>query len=208
MTATRHLPVRRSLGEGGTPDTLSIPLKEAAHGKHCLQSALELVKRVRTQLLPGPLADALDQTERQIVVGITVLRDADRVAMGEGVYCREKAQNPQKETRTVTCPKCKASHETSAKQCATCRECGFHWDLDQKPLRPTRTVTCPNCGTPKDTASKAYVQCLNCRFTWQLTAKRPGLTRKGADSCPPATRHPPVRRSLGEGGTPATGGSR
>jgi hypothetical protein len=168
MTATRHK----------TPDTLSIPLNEAAHGKRCLQSALELVKRVRAQLLPGPLADALDQTERQIVVGITVLRDADRVAMGEGVYCRENAQKPQKEVR-------KGDNLVAASS-------------TPKAPRPTRTVTCPNCGTPKDTASKAYVQCLNCRFTWQLTAKRPGLTRKGAASCPPATRRP----------TPDTGGSR
>jgi len=57
---------------------LEIPREEAIHGKHSLQCALELVNRTRAMLLPGPQADQLDHASRQICVGITVLRDADR----------------------------------------------------------------------------------------------------------------------------------
>lgn len=97
---------------------LEIPLKEAAHGKRCLQSALELVKRVRAQLLPGPLAEALDQTERQIVVGITVLRDADKTERSVAFVGRAE------DARELTCPNCDKPVMTRAKQYTTCPHCG------------------------------------------------------------------------------------
>lgn len=59
-------------------DNLELNRQEAIHAKHSLQCALELVNRTRAMLLPGPQADQLDHASRQICVGITVLRDADR----------------------------------------------------------------------------------------------------------------------------------
>jgi len=80
---------------------LEIPREEAIHGKHSLQCALELVNRTRATRLHGPQADQLDHAARQICVGITVLRDADRV--GNEIYSTagipdlgEKALRPRR----------------------------------------------------------------------------------------------------------------
>jgi hypothetical protein len=73
------------------PASLILERSEAIVAKRSLQAGLELVNRVHAQLLPGPLSDSLDHAARMFVIGITVLRDADRTGNdGAGVRKDER----------------------------------------------------------------------------------------------------------------------
>jgi hypothetical protein len=68
------------------PESLLLERSEAIVAKRSLQAGLNLVNRVHAQLLPGPLSDSLDHAARMLVIGITVLRDADRTGNdGDGM---------------------------------------------------------------------------------------------------------------------------
>jgi len=107
---------------------MQINRAEAQHGKQCLQSALDLVNRARAMMLPGPQSDQLDHASRMIVVGITVLRDADRVAM-EGARLHDfERKTPAKRDRSfenrtsvkVKCPTCERVFESRALNRTSC----------------------------------------------------------------------------------------
>jgi hypothetical protein len=101
-------------------ENLQIDPAEATHGKRSLQAALELVRTTRAGMLPGRQADALDHAERLIVVGITVLRDADRTAhdsLPPRPEEKRKARSSAFESRPtvkVKCPGCKQVFESRA----------------------------------------------------------------------------------------------
>jgi len=112
------------------PTTLTIVAGEACAAKRALQAALERVNRTRAMLLPGPPADQLDHAARDIVVGITLLRDSDRHEQGYSPLDPNRQSAFITQKSEVTCPKCGYKFRTASKTDVRCTACRCHFRVN------------------------------------------------------------------------------
>jgi len=118
---------------GSHAAALEIPRDAAITAKRALQSALEHVNRVHSTLpVGGPADRMLDQAERELCVGITLLRDADRTGYDADFVARAE------DSREVTCPNCGHVFRTRAKAYASCPSCRKSLRVDVQQRRVKR----------------------------------------------------------------------
>jgi hypothetical protein len=124
--------IQPKIAERTDVELFSVPVSDAISAKRALQSALERIEKVRSEII-GSKADQLDHAQRDISVAITLLRDCNRNEQG---FCRTSPPKvtmpPRENARTVTCPECGTPKETSAKTSVQCLACRHTWTLNVK----------------------------------------------------------------------------